>query len=137
MIFNEGPARPKSNCRNRRALVLEAREGSLLGKLPNWAINLLVERRAACRELALLVMLGSHQRRAVAEGPADALAVEPAVLQQLASEIGLGQSRAADADEGDASIAHVRGASFEQVFLQVAIAAADHGQVGKGTLNLL
>src|SRR5436190_23076546 len=91
----------------------------LAGVFPQWAVDLLVERRTAGRELAQLVALGAHQGRAVAERPADALAVEPAVVAELPGEVGLRQRAAADPDEGDAAVAHVRGPGVTEVFLQI------------------
>src|SRR5262249_27380703 len=87
--------------------------GGLARLLPEGAVHLLVERWAARGELAQLVVLGPHQRRAVAEGAADALAIETAVLAELPGEVRHGQRRAADADEGDPTGADVGGPGVE------------------------
>ena len=55
-------------------------------------VHLLVERRAAGGELPQLVVLGAHQRRAVGEGAAHALAVELAPLGQQPGEVGIGKA---------------------------------------------
>src|SRR5262249_22519021 len=65
--------------------------------LPDRAVHLLIKRRASGRELAQLVVLGAHQRRAITEGAASPLAVEPAFADQLTDEVRLRQRRPADA----------------------------------------
>ena len=103
---------------------------------PEGTVHFLVEGRTAGGELAQLVVLGAHQGRAVAEGAADALAIELAVLLQLQSKIGLRQCGPADTDEGDPAVADIGCSSVKDELLQVAVAAADHRQVGKALLNL-
>src|SRR5262249_11506717 len=76
-----------------------ARRSLFLRLLPDRAVDFLVERRAARGELALVVVLGAHQGGAVAEGAADALAVEAAVLLELPHEVRLREGGAADAHE--------------------------------------
>jgi len=49
---------------------------SLPGLVPDRSIDLLVERRTAGGELTEVVVLGTHQRCAAAEGPAQAFRVE-------------------------------------------------------------
>src|SRR5439155_6360751 len=83
-------------------------DAEFLALLPDRPVRLLVERRAAGGILAERVVLGAHQRGAVAEGAADPLAVESAVLLQLLDEIGLSQGRTTDADEGAPAVAQVR-----------------------------
>ena len=94
------------------------------------AVGLLVERRAAGRELAQRVVLRPHQRRAVAERAADALAVELAVVEQLPHQVRLRQRRPADADERHPAVADVRRPGLRQELLQVAVAGADDGRSG-------
>ena len=103
---------------------------------PNLGIPFFVERRAAGGELAQLVMLGAHQSRAIAESAADAFAVEPSGLLKLSGEIRLGERGAADADKANSAIADIGGSSLEQIFLQVAVAAADHWHLWKCPLHL-
>src|SRR5258708_888969 len=79
----------------------------LLRLLPERPVDFAVERRTTGGELALLIVLGAHQGGAVAEGAADALAVEAAVLLQLPHEIRLRKRGAADADKGNPAVAHV------------------------------
>src|SRR5437868_3761958 len=99
------------------------RPSLLFGLVPDRSINLLVKRWATGRELALLVMLGTHEGRAIAERAADALALELAVLLDLADEVGLGQRGPAHADEGGAAIANIGRAGMDQKFLQITVAA--------------
>src|SRR5262249_59283760 len=90
--------------------------------LPDRPVHLFVERRAAGRKLPQGVVLGPHQGRAVAERPADALALQPAVLAQLLDEVRLRQCRPADAGEGDPVVADVGRRRLRQELLQVALA---------------
>src|SRR5262245_5210854 len=86
----------------------ERRHSSLLLRfIPDRHVDLLVERGAARRELAQLVVLRSHQCGAIAESPADALAIEFTGFHQLPSEVRLSERGPADADKGDTSVAHV------------------------------
>src|SRR5262245_49865338 len=89
----------------------------LLRLVPDGAVHLLVERRAASGELAQLVVLGAHESGAVAEGAADALAVELAVLAQLAGEVRHRQRCPPDADEGDLPGADVGGPGVKKELL--------------------
>ena len=59
------------------------------GLVPNRSINLLVERRTAGGELTKMVVLGAHQRCAVAEGPAQAFRVEHFVRHNPPAKIRL------------------------------------------------
>ena len=100
-------------------------ESELLHFLPDVAVRLLVERRAAGRVLAERVVLRPHQRGAVAERAADALAVELAVVEELPHPVGLSERRAADADDADPAVADIRGRRLRQELLQVAVPGAD------------
>src|SRR5262245_39394599 len=106
------------------------------GLVPDRAVDLLVEGRASRGELAQLVVLGPHQRGAITERAADALAVEAAVLAQLDREVGLGQRCPANADEGDPSLGHIGRPRLAQELLKVAVPRAHHRQVRVGPLNL-
>src|ERR1019366_2146933 len=97
----------------------------LLRPLPNRAVHFFVERWTARFELALFVVLRAHQSRGIAEGAANAFAIELAVLLQLPNKIRLRQGRAANADERRPAIVYVGGAGVRQKFLQITIAAAD------------
>src|SRR4051794_16386274 len=81
----------------------------LLHFLPHVPIPLLVERRASCRVLAERMVLRPHQSRAVAERPADALAVGPPVLLHLKRQIRLSERGPSQADEGGPSVSQVAG----------------------------
>src|SRR5579871_5061647 len=81
-------------------------------------------------------MLRAHERRAIAESPADALAVKLAVLLDLKGKVRHRQRRPADADEGNSAVADVRRAGLREKFLQVAVTAADHRQLRKRLLKL-
>src|SRR5262249_25467979 len=94
--------------------------------LPNRPVYVLVERRTTRGKLALLVMLGAHQGRAITKRSADPIPNQLSVLHQLPGKVGLRQGSPAHADESDPPVANVRSTRVEQVFLQVAIAAADH-----------
>src|SRR5262249_15454741 len=105
--------------------------------LPNRPIDLLIKRRAACGKLAPLVVLGAHEGCAIAKRSADTFALKPAMFLQLPGKIGLRQRCAADANKGYSTIMYVCGPSLKQVFLQVAVPAADNRRSGKGALHLL
>ena len=93
-------------------------ESELLHLFPDRAIPFFVERRAAGGVLAERVVLRTHQRGAIAEGAADALAVQLAVLEELPHPVGLGERRAADADDADAAVANIRGRRLRQELLR-------------------
>ena len=80
-------------------------------------------------------MLGPHQGRAVAEGPAESLAVERLAAREPPAEIGLGQGAAADPDERRPARGDVRRAGLEGERLEPAITRADDGQVRIGRLD--
>ena len=85
---------------------------------------------------ALVVVFGAHESRAITEGAANAFAVQLAVLLNLLDEIGLREGGPADADDGDPAIANIGGAGLHHEFLQVTVAAADDGRIGKRPLHL-
>jgi len=62
---------------------------SLPGLVPDRAIDLLVERRTAGGELTEVVVLGAHQRCAVAESPAQAFRIQGFSRHDPPAEIGL------------------------------------------------
>src|SRR3954468_16430729 len=104
-------------------------DGELLRLLPDRAVRLLVERRAAGRELAQVVVLRPHQRRAVAERPADPLAVELAVVEQLLDEVRLRERRPTDSGKRAPAVPEVGRRRLRQELLQITVAAADDRQV--------
>src|SRR5262249_34583095 len=107
-----------------------------LRTLPDGTVHILVERRTPRRELAQLVVLRPHERGAITERSADALAIELAMLLKLPHEIGLSERRAPDADERRPASAHIGSAGLRQELLQVTVTAADDRQVRKRALDL-
>src|SRR5260370_21007473 len=113
-----------------------SRSSLLLRLIPDRTIHFLVERRTSRRELAQLVVLGAHEGRAITERPADALAVQLAMLLKLAHEIRLRESRTTHASERGPAVAHIGGGGVDQIFLQVAVTTADDRQLRKRLLKL-
>src|SRR5262249_40197071 len=103
--------------------------------LPDWAVDILVERWAARGELAQGIVLRAHERRAVAECSTNALAVKRTVLLQLFDQVWLRERCPAEADESRSPVGHVRTAGVRQEFLKIAVPAADERQIGEFRLN--
>src|SRR3954447_23374977 len=75
-----------------RSLRLPRRDGGApAGLVPDGAVSLLIERRAAGGELPERVVLAPHQRRAIAERAASPLRVDRLSQQDVAGEARLSQ----------------------------------------------
>src|ERR1700744_6106022 len=92
----------------------------LLRRVPDQAVDLLVERRTSRRELPQLVVLRTHEGRAVAERSANPLPLELAVLLNLAGEVRLRQGRPADADDRGPPLGEIGRRYVGQELLQIA-----------------
>src|SRR3954468_16519603 len=69
------------------------------GFVPDRSVDVLVEGGTSRGELAHVVLLGSHQGCAIAEGPAQPLVIEGLPIRHPEAEIGLGKRTPANPHE--------------------------------------
>ena len=108
---------------------------SSAGLIPDRPVDVLVERGAAGGELAQLVVLGPHQGRAVAEGPADPLGVERPRREHARPKSGWESDPRPIPTKLARPSRTFAAPAWKRERLEPAIARADHGQAGERSLD--
>src|SRR5262245_6733889 len=101
---------PSSNRRLWRALIFQL--------LPDPPVDFLVERRTTSGKLPRWMLFGSHQSRAIRKRAAGSLAVKPPRFYQTASEIGMGQCRAAETGQRHVTLLEIGRCRLRSELLQ-------------------
>src|SRR4051794_2966662 len=87
------------------------------GFFHDFTVRDLIERRAACRELAKRMIFLPHQEGAKGECFANTRFVEFAFLQGVASEIRIGEGTAADAEKPHSVVGYIVRTRIQSILL--------------------